>query len=79
MLTFSHNLITTLPIQVNEVNRQLQQEEEACQQVANATKKLEGDANRLKEEVETMGERWALLYLKQSENCKQYSEEFASI
>lgn len=44
-------------LKANEVTKRLMEEEEACQVLANSTRKLEADAKRFKEEVENMEEK----------------------
>jgi len=39
------------------VTNKLAEEEEACQQLTNATKKLESDVKKFKEEVQNMEEK----------------------
>ncbi len=40
----------------------LHEEEEVCQQLSNATKKLEGDVRRFKEDVQNMEEKLVLYF-----------------
>ena len=50
-ILFVHHITTALVSQVSDASRRLLEEEEICQSLSNATRKMEADAKKIKEEM----------------------------